>query len=77
MKILDKLIIKKFGPIREACLTFGDLTLFIGTQASGKSLALQLLKLLLDKQFVATTMDKFNYIVAKNPDNVLNFFFGE
>ncbi len=77
MKTLNKLIIKNFGPVREARLSFGDLTVFIGTQASGKSLALQLLKLLLDKQFVATTMDKFNYVIAKNPVNILNFFFGE
>ena len=77
MKTFNKLIIKNFGPIREVRLAFGDLTVFIGTQASGKSLALQLLKLLLDKQFVTATMDKFNYVVAKNPDNILNFFFGE
>ena len=77
MKTLNKLTIKNFGPIREARLTIGDLTVFIGSQASGKSLALQLLKLLLDKRFVTATMDKYNYVIAKNPDNVLNFFFGE
>ena len=77
MKTLNKLTIKNFGPIREARLTFGDLTVFIGSQASGKSLALQLLKLLLDKRFVTATMDKYNYVIAQNPDNVLNFFFGE
>ena len=77
MKTLNKLTIKNFGPIHEAHLTFGDLTVFIGTQASGKSLALQLLKLLLDRPFITATMDKYNYVIAKNPDNVLNFFFGE
>ena len=77
MKKLNQLTIKNFGPIHEARLAFGDLTVFIGSQASGKSLALQLLKLLLDRPFVTATMDKYNYIIAKNPDNVLNFFFGE
>ena len=46
MKKLNQLTIKNFGPIHEARLAFGDLTVFIGSQASGKSLALQLLKLL-------------------------------
>ncbi len=74
---MNSLKIHHFGPIRKAHLMFGDLTVLIGAQASGKSLCLQLLKLLLDKKFVAATMDKYNYVIAKNPDNILNFFFGE
>lgn len=58
-------------------MKFGDLTVLIGAQASGKSLCLQLLKLLVDKKFVAATMDKYNYVISKNPDNILNFYFGE
>ena len=77
MRALEKLNINNFGPIREARLEMGDLTVLIGAQASGKSLCLQLMKLLLDKRFIAATMDKYNYVIAKNPDNILNFYFGE
>lgn len=77
MKALNELIINNFGPIKEANMKFGDLTVLIGAQASGKSLCLQLLKLLMDKRFVTATMDKYNYVIAKNPDNILNFYFGE
>jgi len=33
--------IKSFGPIEEADVTFGDLTLLVGPQASGKSIFIQ------------------------------------
>lgn len=74
---MNSLNIHNFGPIREVNLNFGDLTVLIGAQASGKSLCLQLLKLLMDKKYVAATMDRYNYVIAKNPDNILNFYFGE
>lgn len=75
--MINEIHIKDFGPITDARVSFGDLTILIGAQASGKSLFLQLLKLLMDKRFVAATMDKYNYVIAKNPDNILNFYFGE
>jgi predicted ATP-dependent endonuclease of OLD family len=45
MKTLN---INYLGQIKEASLSFGDLTVLIGPQATGKSIALQLLKLMLD-----------------------------
>ena len=42
-----RLTIRNFGPIREAEMDFGDLTFLIGPQASGKSLSLELLKLII------------------------------
>ena len=76
-KMMETLTVRNFGPIREAHLRLGDMTILIGAQASGKSLCLQLLKLMKDKRHVAATMDKYNYVIAKNPDNILNFYFGE
>lgn len=74
MKTLE---VKNFGPIKNANVSFGDMTILIGAQASGKSLFLQLLKLLLDRQFIVSTMNKYNYVIAKNPENILNFYFGD
>jgi ABC-type transport system involved in cytochrome bd biosynthesis fused ATPase/permease subunit len=39
---------RSVGQIAEASLTFGDLTTLVGPQATGKSIALQLLKLMVD-----------------------------
>ena len=42
------LLVRNFGPIKAADIDFGDLTVLVGPQATGKSLLLQLLKLLVD-----------------------------
>lgn len=73
---MKKIEVRNFGPIKNANVDFGDMTILIGTQASGKSLFLQLVKLLLDKQHILSTMNRYNYVVAKNPENILNFYFG-
>ncbi len=44
----ESLIVKDFGPIKNANVGFGDLTILIGPQASGKSLFLELFKLMKD-----------------------------
>ena len=40
--------LKNIGQITDADIRFGDLTVFVGPQATGKSIALQFLKLLVD-----------------------------
>ena len=47
---MERLIVKNFGSIHDASITFGDLTLFLGPHASGKSILLQLIKLIIDKE---------------------------
>lgn len=74
---MKKILVEHFGPIKKADVTLGDMTILIGAQASGKSLFLQLFKLLEDQKFVIQTMKRYNYVVAKNPCNVLNFYFGD
>lgn len=50
------LSIRSFGPIEHADLEFGDLTVLVGPQGAGKSLALQWLKLALDAQAIGQTL---------------------
>lgn len=72
------LTIRHFGPIREAQMQFGDLTLLIGPQASGKSLSLELLKLIVDRQHIVSTLRNYNYILSKTDSrNILDWYFGE
>ncbi|MBK7926673.1 MAG: AAA family ATPase [Bryobacterales bacterium] len=53
MKVLE---VKNVGPIRHAKVDFGDLTILVGPQASGKSVFLQLLKLALDRSHIMVRM---------------------
>ena len=48
--------IESFGQIKKAEIEFGDLTFFVGPQASGKSIVLQLLKLIIDKKHIRKTL---------------------
>ncbi|MDR0866548.1 MAG: ATP-binding protein [Candidatus Symbiothrix sp.] len=73
---MNQLKVKSFGPIEEADIRFGDLTLLVGAQASGKSIFLQLLKLLIDKQHIRQSVEQFNY-TWKKEDDILNLYFGE
>ncbi len=74
---MEKLLIKNFGPIEEAKIDFGDLTFFVGPQATGKSIVLQLLKLLIDKNHIRKTLEQFNFVWGKNTELSLDQFFGE
>lgn len=75
---MKSLKIKNFGPIGEVDVKFGDLTFLVGPQASGKSLFLELLKYIVDKEFVLSNLRKYNYIIdKKNSRKVLDTFFGD
>lgn len=74
---MENLAIKNFGPIESANIDFGDLTLFVGPQASGKSILLQLLKLIIDKDSIPAILDINNYEWGKSKDKLLELYFGE
>ena len=74
---MEKFIIKHFGPIKDVSLDFGDLTILVGPQASGKSIALETLKLVIDRDHVINTLDRYNYIIGHNTENILNVYYGE
>ena len=52
---MKNLKLTSLGQISEADITFGDLTVFVGEQASGKSILLQLVKLILDADDITKT----------------------
>ena len=74
---MENIKIKSLGPIQEADINFGDLTLFVGPQASGKSILLQLIKLITDKNSIETTLKNYGYVWGTNEDDNLERFFGE
>lgn len=75
--MISRIRANHIGPIREADIEFGDLTVFVGPQATGKSICLQLLKLLADKQAVHRTMQRFGLAGGSNPRTFFDLYFGE
>lgn len=55
-----RLTMQNVGPIRSADVTFGDLTVIVGPQATGKSIFLQTLKLVLDRPAIHDTFKRYN-----------------
>lgn len=69
--------IQNVGQIKEASLIFGDLTVFVGSQATGKSIALQLLKLAIDAGQVQEEMGKYGLDWSGKLADFLDVYFGE
>jgi hypothetical protein len=65
------------GQIKEADVQFGDLTVLVGPQATGKSIFLQLLKLLIDPRPIMDELSRFNLDWNGRIENFLELYFGE
>lgn len=74
---MKSLSLHNVGPISDANLTFGDLTVLVGPQATGKSIALQFLKLLVDKGRVQQQMKQYGIDWEGDRDAFLDAYFGE
>lgn len=71
------LTLRRIGQIKEANIEFGDLTVLVGPQASGKSIALQWLKLLLDTGPVQAQLSQYGLDWSKSVPEFLDLYFGE
>lgn len=69
--------IHNLGQIKEATLTFGDLTVFVGPQATGKSIAFQLLKLMVDAGQVQEEMSRYGIDWSSKLPDFIDAYFGE
>ncbi len=74
---MDILKIENLGQIQEANLEFGDLTVFVGPQATGKSIALQMLKLMVDAGQVQEEMNRYGLDWDGKLPAFLDAYFGE
>ena len=74
---MERIKITSLGQIAEADISFGDLTVFVGQQASGKSILLQLVKLILDAGDITQTLKKHGFDWQKKVENFLFLYFGE
>jgi hypothetical protein len=72
-----RLSVSKLGPIDAADVEFGDLTVIVGPQATGKSIFLQTLKLLLDRDHIHETFKRHSVNVDKDAAAFLGAYFGK
>jgi energy-coupling factor transporter ATP-binding protein EcfA2 len=74
---MNNLRIQNFGQIKDANLTLGDLTVLVGPQATGKSITLQLLKLLLDTDLIKSEMRIHGLDWDNAPSHFFDAYLGE
>ena len=72
-----RLQVENLGQIVAANVTLGDLTVLVGPQATGKSIFLQTLKLLVDAGPVLNELKRFNIDWGGQLANLLELYFGE
>ena len=77
LEMIDRIRAERIGPINEADIRFGDITIFVGPQATGKSIFLQLLKLLSDRHSIHSTMQRYGMTQGGRVANFLDLYFGE
>lgn len=74
--IKHRLVVKDFGPIKEADVEFGDLTVLVGAQATGKSVFLETFKLAIDRDQIHDTFVRYNVILNDQKDAFFNGYYG-
>jgi hypothetical protein len=72
---MTSLRINNFAHISEVSIEFGDLTVLVGAQGTGKSLVLQWLKTALDGKQIVTALREAGQDVTK-PDALIDLIFG-
>ncbi|MFM2118571.1 MAG: hypothetical protein RL722_39 [Pseudomonadota bacterium] len=72
----QRLTVVNLGPIPSADVRFGDLTVVVGQQATGKSLFLQTLKLLIDRNQIHDTFKHHSMTFNGNVSAFLDGYYG-
>lgn len=76
-RVAPHLKVDNFGPIKKADVAFGDLTVFVGPQATGKSILLQLVKLLVDTPYIKKEFSRAGVDWEGKFPSFLDVYFGE
>jgi AAA domain, putative AbiEii toxin, Type IV TA system len=69
--------INNVGPIRRADVRFGDLTVLVGPQASGKSIFLQFFKLVMDAGAILAELRQYGLDWSRDVARFLDVYLGE
>lgn len=71
------LTLRNLGQLRHADVTFGDLTVLVGRQASGKTLFLEILKLAVDTGYIHSQLVRHGLDWNKDQEQFFDIFLGE
>lgn len=74
---MNNITVNHLGPIDSGHINFGDLTLLVGPHATGKSILLQMIKLLADKGHIRRTTEQYGYIWGNSIETAIDRYFGE
>jgi len=74
---IEHVSLKNVGPISSANVEFGDLNIFVGPQATGKSIFLELLKLVIDFPAIQAEFRRFNIDWRGNSESFFELYFGD
>jgi energy-coupling factor transporter ATP-binding protein EcfA2 len=74
---LPRLDVTALGPIKRASVEFGDLNVFVGPQASGKTILLETLKLVMNPGDIASDLRVQGYDWGGDANILIDLFFGE
>lgn len=77
MSNISSLRLENVGQIRQADITFGDLTVLVGPQATGKSVFLQFLRLVRDTGYIHDKLKNYGIDWYKSIDRFMDVYFGE
>jgi len=58
---MKNIIIENFARIKRAEIAFGNLTVFVGPQATGKTLVLELMKLVEDRPAIMSNLKRHGF----------------
>ena len=75
--LMTKLVVENFGQIVKAEIEFGDLTVLVGPQATGKSIFLQLFKLMVDAAYIKAEWKKYGIDWNQEIPQLLGIYLGE
>ena len=73
----QRLVMRNVGPIGEADVTFGDLTVIVGPQATGKSIFLQTLKLVQDRNRIHEVFAHHSVVFNGDAAGFLGGYYGK
>lgn len=74
---MERLTIDHLGPIGHVDVHFGDLTILVGAQASGKSIFLETFKLMKDRHAIISTLERYGLLFKKDEETLLNRYYGQ
>lgn len=74
---VKQLLLENVGPIKNANVELGDLTILVGPQATGKTVFLQTLKLLEDIRYIVHNLKANDWYVEKDIDTFIQLYYGE